>query len=119
MPPVMTHVELQSQVVEVAKLLGWAHLHVRRSIGKGRQWATTTNVVGWPDLLLWNPRQPGRHLAIELKVPPDRLSADQEKVLDELAAAGFETHVVTPDFLRPQVGSPYSPIAYIFQKVQQ
>lgn len=115
MPAVMTHVELQSQVLEVAKLLGWNHLHVRRSIGKGNKWVTTTNIVGWPDLLLWNPRQPGRHLAIELKVPPDKLSPDQAKVLDELGAAGFETHVITPDYLRPQVGATYSPIAHIFQ----
>lgn len=119
MPAVMTHIELQAQVVEIAKLLGWQHLHVRRSIGKGRQWVTATNIIGWPDLLLWNPRQPGRHLAIELKVPPDRLSPEQEKVLADLEAAGFETHVVTPDFLRPQVGATYSPIAHVLQAVQK
>lgn len=93
----MTHEELQQQVIDLAHLLGYRHLHVRRSIGKGRRWATTTNVVGWPDLLLWSRRQPGRHVAIELKVPPDKVRPEQQACLDELAAAGFEVYVIRPD----------------------
>lgn len=92
----MTHEELQQQIVELAHLLGWEHLHARRSIGKGHRWVTALNVVGWPDLLLWSVRQPGRHIAIELKVPPDKLRPDQERVLDRLNRAGFETYVVWP-----------------------
>lgn len=95
----ITHTEFQEQVVELAGLLGWRHLHVRRSIGKGRHWVTTTNRVGWPDLLLWSTRQPGRHIAAELKVPPDDLSAEQAEVLEELGRAGFETFVWRPDDL--------------------
>ncbi len=93
----MTHEELQQQVIDLAHLLGWHHLHVRRSIGKGRRWVTATNVVGWPDLLLWSFRQPGRHVAVEVKVPPDKLRPEQESCLEDLAASGFETFVVTPD----------------------
>jgi hypothetical protein len=93
----VTHEELQQQVIDLAHLLGWRHLHVRRSIGKGRRWQTTTNVVGWPDLLLWSPRQPGRHVAVELKIPPDKLRPEQEACLAELEASGFEVHVVFPD----------------------
>jgi hypothetical protein len=92
-----THAELQQQIIDLAHLLGWRHLHVRRSIGKGRKWVTTTNVIGWPDLLLWSSRQPGRHIAIEVKVPPDKLAEAQRSVLDDLAASGFEVHVITPD----------------------
>lgn len=92
----MTHVELQSAVTSLLTLTGWHWLHVRRSIGKGRKWATTYNVPGWPDLApIWNPRQPGRHLAVELKVKPDRLSVDQAHVMDELVVAGFECWVIT------------------------
>ena len=42
------HEQLQGQVVELLGLVGWKHLHVRKSIGKGKRWVTTTNVVGWP-----------------------------------------------------------------------
>lgn len=80
-------------------MTGWSWLHVRKSIGRrngSRAWQTTTNVSGWPDLApLWNPRQPGRFLAIEIKVPPDKLSSEQAAVMGELAACGFETYVVT------------------------
>lgn len=93
----MTHDELQAMVVQLAHIMGWRHLHVRRSIAKGRAWRTTTNIAGWPDLLLWHPRQPGRHVAVELKVPPDRLSDAQAAVLADLERSGFEVHVVTPD----------------------
>lgn len=97
----MTHVELQEAVTKLLALMGWRWLHVRRSIGKGRRWVTATNVVGWPDLApLWNPKQPGRHLAIELKVPPDDLSDAQRDVLADLTAAGFETFVIRPDDLQ-------------------
>lgn len=95
-----THVELQTQVTQLLTMTGWRWLHVRRSIGKGRKWVTTTNIVGWPDLApVWNPRQPGRHLAIELKVPPDKLSDDQAVCMAALESAGFETFTITPDDL--------------------
>ena len=110
------HETLQGQVVDLARMYGWRHLHVRRSIGKGRRWVTTTNVVGWPDLLLWNGRQPWRHLAIEVKVPPDKVRPEQRAVLDDLSEAGFEVHVVTPDdlaslaaILRPLADGPRGP----------
>lgn len=92
---------LQSQVTELLKMLGWEWLHVRKSIAysknKGRGYQTTTNIKGWPDLApCWSHRQPGRFLAIELKVPPDHLSDDQEQVRARLMAAGFEFYEITP-----------------------
>jgi len=101
----VTHAELQAMVCQLAHIMGWRWLHVRRSIGKGHRWATTTNIVGWPDLILWSPRQPGRQLAVELKVPPDKLTDDQAAVLGDLAAAGWECYVVTPD--APKAAAPY------------
>lgn len=97
----MDHKELQTETIKLAKMYGFDHLHVRRSIGKGRQWVTATNVKGWPDLLLWSPeRQPGRHIAVELKVPPDDLHVDQRECLVELAGAGFEVWVLTEEWLQ-------------------
>ena len=94
--PTITETEWQAQLLDLAHALGWRHLHVRRSIGKGNKWQTTTNVIGWPDLLLWSPRQPGRHIAAELKTATGVLKPEQEQVLADLAAAGFETYVWRP-----------------------
>lgn len=90
----MTHVDLQAAAVQLLGYTGWGHLHVRRSIGKGHRWQTTTNVPGWPDLWCWAPRQPGRWLAVEVKVLPDWLSDDQYVLLASLAAAGAEVLVL-------------------------
>lgn len=79
-----THVELQDQVVQLAGLYRWRHLHVRRSIGKGRRWVTATNLVGWPDLLLMRPDQ--GWVAAELKIPPDKASAEQDELLGYLGS---------------------------------
>lgn len=43
-----TEAEFQEQLVQLAHLFGWAHLHVRRTIGRHREWTTSTNVKGWP-----------------------------------------------------------------------
>lgn len=90
-----TEAEFQAQVVQLAHTLGWKHLHVRRSIGKGRKWVTTTNRVGWPDLLLWSTRQ-GRTIAAELKAKGGACTPEQLEVLDELARSGIETFVWWP-----------------------
>lgn len=93
----MTEAEWQAQVIELAHFLGWRHLHVRRSIGKGKRWTTATNVDGWPDLFLWNVRRPERGLvAIELKSGTGTVTAEQHQVLSELQAAGVRTMVARP-----------------------
>lgn len=89
-----THEEWQGQVTELAAALGWRWLHVRRSIGKGRKWVTTTNRTGWPDLFLWHPRM--GFAAIELKVGKDVASPEQLAVLAELEVAGAATMVAWP-----------------------
>jgi hypothetical protein len=91
--PPITEAEFQAQVVELAAICGWSHLHVRRTIGRGRKWTTSTNLAGWPDLLLW---RPGRVVAAELKAEHGKTTPEQVAVLASLAAAGVETHVWRP-----------------------
>jgi hypothetical protein len=93
--PEPTHVEWQSQVVDLLHLLGYRHLHVRRTVGRGKKWVTATNRIGWPDLLAWSPRL--GIVAIELKVGRDKATAEQLEVLAELEAAGVRTMVAYPD----------------------
>lgn len=94
----LTEAEWQSQVVDLAHALGWTHLHVRRSIGKGRTWQTTTNLRGWPDLFLWSHRHPGLPVAAELKTdaPSSKPTDEQLEVLDGLRAAGIRAEVWRP-----------------------
>lgn len=82
----MTHTEYQGQIVQLAGVLGWKHLHVRRSRGRGNGWTTTTNREGWPDLFLWHRRL--GFAAVEVKVKPDLPTQEQLDVLAELAVAG-------------------------------
>lgn len=90
----MTESEWQAQVVELAHMLGWQHLHVRRSIGKHQKWTTATNVVGWPDLFLWHPKH--GFAAIELKVGRNRVTPEQVEVLRSLERAGARILVAYP-----------------------
>lgn len=96
--PSMTEEVWQAQLLDLAHFLGWKHMHVRRSIGKGRQWTTATNVKGWPDLTLWNGKQQ-RVLFVELKSAAGVVSSDQTRVLASLRAAGAEVAVWYPDDL--------------------
>lgn len=89
-----THEAWQEQVIQLARLLGWEHLHVRRTVGRGKRWTTSTNLKGWPDLFLWHPRH--GFAAIELKVGKDKATPEQTKVLASLAAAGAATMVAYP-----------------------
>lgn len=77
-----THTEFQQQVIELAHKFDWRHLHVRRSIGKGHKWTTTTNLKGWPDLLLLRPD--AGYVAAELKIPPDKATPEQAELLQFL-----------------------------------
>lgn len=98
MTAAMTEAEWQEQLLDLAHMLRWQHLHVRRTIGKGRKWTTSTNVVGWPDLTLWNEQQQ-RVMFVELKSEAGKVSPEQEAVLASLAAAGLEVHIWRPSDL--------------------
>lgn len=91
----ITETAWQSQVVDLAHLLGWQHLHVRRTIGRGKQWTTATNRKGFPDLFLWHPKH--GFAAIELKVGRNQATPEQLQCLLELQRAGARTMVAYPD----------------------
>jgi hypothetical protein len=84
-------------VVDLMRVTGWKHLHVRRTIGRGKQWVTATNRKGWPDLFGWHPRR--GFIALELKVGLDKATVEQLDVLVELKAAGAQTMVAYPHHL--------------------
>lgn len=95
----MTEAEWQQQFLDLAHAYGWRHMHVRRSIGKGRRWTTATNVTGWPDLTLWHERQQ-RVLFVELKSADGQPSPEQVEVLASLArAVPGGAHLFRPDDL--------------------
>ena len=85
----------QAQVVELARVLGWETNHTRRSIGRGHRWTTATSKVGWPDLVLWNPRYGGVIFA-ELKTDTGKVTAEQEACLASLRSAGADVRVWRP-----------------------
>ena len=87
--------DFQPQVIDLAHIYGFRHMHVRRTIGKGRRWVTGTSCVGWPDLVLWAPRTT-RIIFAELKTETGKVSVEQALVLTELATAGGHVHVWRP-----------------------
>lgn len=89
-----SEVEWQTTVVEAAEALGWAWLHVRKSVGKGKKWVTTTNLAGWPDLYLWHPKH--GFAAIELKAHRNQPTPEQLAVLQSLREAGAAVLVAWP-----------------------
>lgn len=90
------HEAFQRQILEVCTIYGWKHLHVRRAIGKHRGWVTPTNLIGYPDLTLFNPKR-GGVCAIEVKIKPDKPSDEQVEILTMMSKAGVPTLVLYPD----------------------
>lgn len=90
----ISEAEWQQQVIDLASALGWRVLHIRRSVGKGKRWTTTTSIVGWPDIFGIHPTK--GFAAIELKVGRNRPTEDQLAVLEELRAAGARVMVAWP-----------------------
>jgi hypothetical protein len=89
----ITEADFQQQVIDLAHLAGWEHLHVRRTIGRGQKWTTSTNKKGWPDLLLW---KPGDMIAAELKSQEGKPTSEQLEVLSSLAAVPIDSFVWRP-----------------------
>ena len=80
----------QSAVVDLALLRGWLAFHVhdaRRGLG-----------AGYPDLTLVHPRT-GEVIWAELKTHKGRVSQQQQRWLDALAAGGHAAHVWRPGHL--------------------
>lgn len=83
----MSEAELQENVLELAKALGWRTAHFRPAkTAKGWRTAVQGDGAGFPDLILlrgsWG-------LAVELKAEKGRLSPAQVDWLDAFFAVGF------------------------------
>ncbi|MCA1570865.1 MAG: VRR-NUC domain-containing protein [Chloroflexi bacterium] len=94
--PKLREIDLQRQVVQLAELLGWEHVHWRPAMTK-QGWRTPgsgTLAKGFPDLLLVRPSD-RRLIFVELKADGHKPTPDQERVLDVLRSVS-EIHVWSP-----------------------
>lgn len=91
--------EWQAEFVKLAGMLGWQHMHVRRSIGKGKKWVTATNVVGWPDLTCWHPRRGLIFVELKTDAKGSKTTPEQDEVHASLRAAGQLVFVWRPSDL--------------------
>ena len=91
-------------MTKLAELSGWQWMPARPGM-TARSWRTPlsgTLAKGWPDLLMFRPRDL-RVLAAELKRDGLKPTPDQMHVLEVLDASGVETFVWHPaDFDRIQ-----------------
>lgn len=95
LPQAETEAELQANLFELAGILRVRLLHVRRSIGKGKRWQTTTSIVGWPDIFAYSPKG-NWHFAAELKSENGVVTPEQMQVLIDLEDAGVPTFIWRP-----------------------
>jgi len=90
--PKLLEKELQSAVIDTARLFGWRVAHFRPAMTKhGWKTAVGGDGAGFPDLVLVRDGV----LWIELKVGGNTLSAEQAAWLEALRAAGEECYVWT------------------------
>lgn len=93
----MNERQLQSQVIDLARLHGWKvwHFHdSRRQVAPGVL-VGDSDAAGFPDLVLVH-AQRGRILFRELKSNKGRLTVMQEQTLLDLQAAGMDAAVWRP-----------------------
>jgi len=104
--------DFQSNVIDLAHLLGWVVAHFRPARTKNG-WATpvAADGKGFPDLILVHAQQ-GRTLAVELKADRKdaKVTAEQQAWLRRFAATSVEVDVWRPadldDIGRILSGSP-------------
>jgi hypothetical protein len=94
----LTEREFQSQLVDLATILGWSWVHFRPAVNRRGHWSTPVSGplgTGWPDLILARPRD-GRLLAVECKREGAKVTADQAAVHEVLRGAGVDVRTWTP-----------------------
>lgn len=84
MMPGISERAFQAQFIEAAGYLGWHHYHTFDS---------RRSNPGFPDLVLW---RPGRLAMCELKAERGRISPEQHRIHEELAAALVDIHTWRP-----------------------
>lgn len=89
----MTEHELQSAVMDAARILGWRRAHFRAAMTK-HGWRTPVEGEGkgFPDLVLVRERI----VWVELKGHGGKVSPEQREWLDALDRAGAECYLWTP-----------------------
>lgn len=85
-PSRQTEKQFMAQVIELAKLRGWAHYHTHDS---------RRSEEGFPDLVLT--RRP-RVIFAELKADRGKVTAAQRAWMDELRACGQEVYLWRPRY---------------------
>lgn len=100
-PPVdIKEAPFQTEVIRLARMLGWRVMHVNDSRREVRLRGVSylvgdEDAKGWPDLTLAHPRW--HRLAVwELKSNTGRVTPDQKRWLETLAACGVDARVVRP-----------------------
>jgi VRR-NUC domain len=88
----------QRQVIELAHLRGWRVAHFRPGMNERGQWQTAVQAdgAGFPDLFLVRAMD-GKRLVAELKVPPNKVTPEQERWLNDCEACGIPAFTWTPD----------------------
>ncbi len=92
----MTESQLQTAIIDVAKLLGWRVMHQRPARRLDGSWRTAVEGhEGFPDLVLL---RPPRLIFAELKSKKGALTQDQAIWLNSFRACGpsIETHEWRP-----------------------
>lgn len=93
----MTEAQLQSAVIECARLLGWRVAHFRPALtAKGYRTPVEADGGGWPDLFMVHPSNGMAPYAVELKSARGVVSHEQWAWLELLNLAGCYTAVWTP-----------------------
>lgn len=90
----LTETEWQRTLVGALNTFGWHHMHVRRTVGRGKQWTTSTSAKGWPDLVAL--RGPWL-VAIEVKTDVGKITPEQIEWLHRFSLlAGGRAWVIRP-----------------------
>jgi hypothetical protein len=82
--PKQSEAGFQRAVVQYARLMGWRVYHTHDS---------RRSAAGFPDLVFVRERV----VYAELKVPPNKATAEQDAWLEALRAAGEEAHLWYPE----------------------
>lgn len=93
--PLPTESEFMCEVLQLAKLRGWRVAHFRASLNQRGKWQTAVQAdgKGFPDLLLVRGKV---FFVAELKIPPNKATAEQALWLTAFANAGVPAFVWTP-----------------------
>lgn len=92
----MNESQFQTMVITAAQAYGWRVAHFRKArTAKGWTTAVAANGKGFPDLFCVR-RKTGHRFAAELKIPPNKVTPDQNEWLDALEMSGIPAFVWTP-----------------------